>query len=91
MSKLESDIQYEIIQKLEADGWLAKKVITCTKAGYPEVEAVKFGREIKIEVKRPGQQLKKLQAFRKRQLEAHGMEVYVFESANDITKIQPPG
>lgn len=88
LSKLESEIQDKIVKDMTADGWIVLKSISNNKSGFPDLQCIKYGRCIFIEVKQPGKKLSTLQEFRAAQLKEHGFEHYVFTSANDIDKIK---
>lgn len=84
LPELEAKIQAKIIKQLEEDGWIVLKSIANNKSGYPDLQCLKQGRCVFIEVKRPGGSLKPLQEFRHRQLRAHGFEVHVMNTANAV-------
>ena len=88
LSKLESEIQDKIVKDMTADGWIVLKSISNNKSGFPDLQCIKYGRCIFIEVKQQGKKLSTLQEFRGAQLKEHGFEHYVFTSANDIDKIK---
>jgi hypothetical protein len=87
LSKLESEIQEKIVKQLTDEGWIVLKSISNNKSGFPDLQAMKFGRVVFIEVKQPGKQLSPLQVFRGQQLTEHGFEHFVFTSVNDIDKL----
>lgn len=72
---LEKQIQSRIIKDLERQGWYVVKLITTTKAGIPDLMALKNGRTVFIEVKRPGGKLSPIQQFRHEELRSNGFEV----------------
>lgn len=74
---LEQKIQSKIIKNLEKDGWYMVKLITTTKAGIPDLMAMKNGRTVFIEVKQPGGRVSKLQEFRHEELRKKGFEVII--------------
>ena len=87
LSKLESQIQDKIVKELTEAGWIVLKSIANNKSGFPDLQCMKYGRCVFIEVKQPGKQLSQLQQFRAAQLKEHRFEHYVFTSVNDIDKI----
>lgn len=91
LSKLESEIQDKIVKDLTGSGWIVLKSISNNKSGFPDLQCIKYGRCVFIEVKQPGKSLSALQQFRAAQLKEHGFEHHVFTSANDIIKIIPTG
>ena len=81
---LESKIQAQIITKLKKAGWLVMRAITISESGYPDLFCFRKGWVVFIEVKRPGQKLRKIQEYRKRQLEENGFQVYVMDDWRDL-------
>lgn len=85
---LESAIQSKIKRQLEKNGWLVVKIITCTKNGWPDLQAHKApGKTIFIEAKRPGQKPTDLQLYRHEQLRKQGFVVIVATSVNDVKNV----
>jgi Holliday junction resolvase len=62
---------------MERSGWLVVKIIQCTKNGWPDLQAVKDGRTVYIEVKDIGEKPDPLQLVRHRQLREAGASVFV--------------
>lgn len=61
---LESDIQRKIIEKVEAKGCLAIKIIRANKSGIPDLCILTpNGKAVFIEVKKPGGVASKLQEY----------------------------
>lgn len=83
---LESKIQSQIVKALKKAGWLVIRPITISESGYPDLFCFRKGWVVFIEVKRPGQKLRKLQEFRKRQLEEQGFDVMVIDSKEHLSK-----
>ena len=81
---LESQIQRKIITTLEADGWYVVKHIQTNRNGFPDLQALKDGRCIFIEVKRPNGRLSDLQKLRLQQLTDKGFNCYII---NDLTQL----
>jgi hypothetical protein len=81
---LESAIQTQIKHKLEKSGWLVNKMIQTSLNGWPDLECIKQGRVIYIEVKQPGKQPTDLQLYRHRQLRDHGMLILTAHSTKEI-------
>ena len=77
MKDLESHIQTAIINNLEKSGWLVVKIIQSTKNGWPDLQAIKDGQTVYIEVKREGCEPSPLQIYRITQLRHAGATVYV--------------
>lgn len=72
----ESQIQSNIIERLRRQGWWVTKIIQTSTNGIPDVMAIRGGRVVFIEVKRPGQKPTPLQVYRQKQLQEQGVEVY---------------
>lgn len=75
---LEKNIQSKIIKKLEADGWIALKIIKLSKSGYPDILALKDGKAMFVEVKQPKGVLSEIQKYRIDQLKEIGFDVKVW-------------
>jgi Holliday junction resolvase len=78
----ESKIQSRIIQNLERNGWFVVKIIQTTKNGWPDLQAVKKGKTIYIEVKDVGEEPDPLQLVRHQQLRINGATVFVTDDKN---------
>lgn len=77
----ESQIQRKIITRLEKAGWYVIKMIITTKNGIPDIMALKNGKAVFIEVKRPGEKPRPLQIIRHDELRMQGFEVYIMSNA----------
>lgn len=77
MRHLESAIQTSIIQRYERDGYSVVKIGLCNKQGFPDLMALKDGKALFIEVKRPGQKPRPLQEYRHKELREQGFEVLI--------------
>lgn len=80
---LESEIQSRIIRQLEESGWYVVKLIQTNKNGIPDLIAVRSGRVVFVEVKRPGKEPEPLQKFRHKEIRKNGTEVIVATSTKD--------
>lgn len=78
----EARIQSQIIKNLERGGWLVVKIIQTTKNGWPDLQAVRYGETVYIEVKDIGEKPDPLQLHRHRQLRQAGATVYVTSDKN---------
>jgi Holliday junction resolvase-like predicted endonuclease len=77
---LESKIQAKKIKQLEEQGYYVIKLLVTNKPGIPDLIAIPPNAEILfVEVKKPDGKLSKLQEFRKKELESHGIRVEVFK------------
>ena len=81
---LESQLQKKIINTLEAAGWYVVKHIQTNRNGFPDLQALKDGRCIFIEVKRPNGRTSDLQKHRLQQLTNKGFACYII---NDLTQL----
>jgi hypothetical protein len=76
----EQQIQAKKIKELEAQGFYVIKLINTNKNGIPDLIAIPKDSDVLfIEVKRPDGKLSKLQEFRLKELEAHGIKVEVYK------------
>jgi Holliday junction resolvase len=76
----EQQIQSKKIKELEAQGYYVIKLINTNKNGIPDLVAIPPNADILfVEVKKPDGKLSKLQEFRKKELESHGIRVEVFK------------
>ena len=75
---LESKIQAKIIRRFEAQGYFVVKLVKTSKNGIPDLMALKDGKTIFIEVKRPiiGK-LSKVQEYRIREIKEYGFETLI--------------
>jgi Holliday junction resolvase len=78
----EATIQSKIIHNLEKKGWLVVKIIQSTKNGWPDLEAIKAGKTVYIEVKNIGENPDPLQLIRHKQLRTAGATVFVTDDKN---------
>lgn len=76
----EQQIQAKKIKELESKGFYVIKLINTNKNGIPDLIAIPKDSDVLfIEVKRPDGKLSKLQEFRLKELEAHGIKVEVYK------------
>lgn len=74
---LESAIQARIIKRYESEGYLVVKILMCNRNGFPDLMLLKDGVASFVEVKRPGQKPRPLQAYRIEELRKAGFDVRV--------------
>lgn len=75
----EQQIQSKRIKQLEAEGYYVIKLIRTNKNGIPDLLAIPPGSEVLFsEVKRPGQKPSKLQEYRMKELNNHGIKTEVY-------------
>lgn len=84
----ESKLQAKIIKHAEGDGWLVNKIKLCTKNGWPDLELLKMGRYVHLEIKDEGEEPTKLQLYRHEQIKAHGGEVYTVDTFEGYLKLK---
>ncbi len=76
----EQQIQTKKIKKLEDEGYYVIKLINTNKNGIPDLIAIPPNSDVLfVEVKKPDGKLSKLQEFRLKELEKHGIKVEVFK------------
>ena len=76
---LESKIQSKKIKELEKKGYFVIKLIVTNKPGIPDLLAIPRDSNVLFcEVKRPDGKLSKLQEFRIKELNEHGIRTEVF-------------
>lgn len=76
---LETQVQAWVKQQLERRGWWVVKLIQCSVNGLPDLMALKEGRTLFIEVKRPGAKPAPLQTLRHQQLTKAGFVCLVID------------
>jgi len=75
----EQQIQAKRIKELEAEGYYVIKLIKTNKNGIPDLIAIPPNTGVLFsEVKRPDGKLSKLQEFRIKELNEHGIRTEVF-------------
>ena len=81
----EKDLERKLVNAAKAVGGLAPKFTAPGMAGMPDrLILLPNGRLAFVEVKAPGMQLRPLQGYRKRQLEALGFLVYCIDDPKQI-------
>lgn len=83
----ESDLQADIIEHAHIRGWFCQKVQFVGRRGCQDVVAIRGGRTVWIEVKRPGKEPTKQQALVAREMKEKGAEVYAVENLIDAKVI----
>ena len=74
----ESQIQSKKIKELEAQGYYVIKLVKTNKNGIPDLIAIPKTSDILfVEVKAPNGKLSKLQEYRIKELEDHGIKVEI--------------
>jgi len=75
----EQQIQSKKIKDLESQGYYVIKLTTTNKNGIPDLIAIPPNSDVLfVEVKKPDGKMSKLQEFRKKELESHGVKVEIF-------------
>lgn len=75
----EALLQAKIIKALEADGWFVLKLIQTNKNGIPDLEIIKTGRVIFLEIKSESGKVSDLQLYRIEQLKKFDTEAYIIK------------
>jgi hypothetical protein len=76
----EQQIQSKRIKELEAEGYCVIKLMKTNKNGIPDLIAIpKDSNVLFSEVKRPNGKVSKLQEYRIKELENHGIKVEVYK------------
>jgi len=76
----EQQIQAKRIKELEAEGYYVIKLMKTNKNGIPDLIAIpKDSNVLFSEVKRPNGKVSKLQEYRIKELENHGIKVEVYK------------
>lgn len=73
-----------IIKEWERKGYDVIKNIRLNKSGYPDIQCLKDGTTIWIEVKEENDTLKELQKLRIDQLRANGFKAFAVQKNNGI-------
>ena len=77
---IEQQIQSKKIKQLESEGYYVIKLINTNKNGIPDLIAIPKNADVLfVEVKRPNGKLSKLQQFRLKELNQHGLKTEVYK------------
>jgi len=75
----EQKIQFKKIKELEQKGYYVIKLTTTNKNGIPDLIAIpKDSNVLFVEVKKPEGKLSKLQEYRIKELERHGIRTEIY-------------
>ena len=75
----EQQIQSKRIKELEAEGYFVIKLMKTNKNGIPDLIAIPKNSDVLFsEVKTPTGKLSKLQEYRIKELESHGIKVEIY-------------
>jgi len=83
----ESKLQKWIHKELRKSGWVVTKIMLCSTPGWPDTEAIKKGRTVRIEIKDKGKKANDLQLYVHKKIKKNGGEVYVVDSKEEFTKL----
>lgn len=75
----ESQIQKKKIKQLEEEGYFVIKLVLTNKMGIPDLLALKNGKALFLEIKRPDTKLTKLQEYRIQELKKQGFDTEVYK------------
>jgi Holliday junction resolvase len=77
---IEQQIQSKKIKQLESEGYYVIKLINTNKNGIPDLIAIPKNADVLfVEVKRPNGKLSKLQEFRLKELNEHGLRTEIYK------------
>lgn len=77
---MESKVQKKLIKELESKGYYVIKLSVTNKNGIPDIIAIPKDCTCEFyEVKRPGGIVSELQKFRAKELEEHGVKVFMHD------------
>ena len=77
---IEQQIQRKKIKQLESEGYYVIKLINTNKNGIPDLIAIPKNADVLfVEVKRPNGKLSKLQEFRLKELNEHGLRTEIYK------------
>jgi Holliday junction resolvase len=80
----EQQIQTRLIKELEDKGYYVIKLIKTNKNGIPDLIAIPKNSDVEfIEVKRPDGKLSKLQEYRIKELNQHGIKSIVYRGRRE--------
>lgn len=80
----EADIEKMLVQAIEEIGGKAFKFASFSNAGVPDRIVLLDGKAYFVELKAPGQELRPLQEYRRRQFEGLGFEVFIVDSMKSL-------
>lgn len=84
----EKNIEQKLVKEVKKAGGLCWKFAPTGVVGVPDrLCLLHKGKVAFIEVKKPGEKLRKIQLKRKRQIEALGFRVYVLDNEKQIKEI----
>lgn len=76
----EQQIQSKKIKELEAQGYYVIKLVSTNKNGIPDLIAIPPNSDVLfVEVKGPNGKLSKLQEFRMKELNQHGVKTEIYK------------
>jgi Holliday junction resolvase len=80
---VEAKVQKKLINDLEAKGYYVIKLSVTNKNGIPDIIAIPKDCTCEFyEVKRPGGVVSQLQKFRAKELEEHGIKVFMHDGTS---------
>jgi Holliday junction resolvase len=80
----EAMVQRRVVKALKEADWMVTKLQSTSTNGWPDLLAIKGGRVVFIEVKRPGGQLSGVQVIRHKMMRHKGAEVVVMDNAEGV-------
>ena len=89
--QLEKELEAKLCEKLESLGAMALKFVSPGKAGVPDrLVLIPYGHIAFVELKRPGEKLRPLQAYTIQKIKARGFPVFIIDgekSLNDFLSV----
>lgn len=86
----ESAVQRGIKSAAEKAGWWVLKLNLFGIRGIPDLLCVRNGNYLWIEVKKPGETIRPLQARMHKIMRRYGMAVFVFDNVEDAKRLLLP-
>jgi hypothetical protein len=83
----ESKLQSWAHKKLKRSGWEVVKISLCSRPGWPDTEAIRNGRTVRIEFKDEGKKLEPLQRYIHKQIKDAGGEVYTASTKEEFLSL----
>jgi Holliday junction resolvase len=80
----EAKIQSQIIAHLEKKGYYVVKIIQTNKNGWPDLQALKNGKIVFIEVKKDKGKVSELQKYRHKELSNFGFKTIIAHNINEL-------
>lgn len=73
---------------MKRKGWIVPKIMLCSINGWPDVQALKNGRFVMLEMKSPGKKLDPLQRYVHQLIKKEKGEVYKVDTWEQYLKLK---